>query len=98
MKRKSPTPVQPVIHVPVRIEWTEERLQALSQDQLLSLLENLDRQRSIGRVPQDAATALERLITARLTRRNGAKRRQQVAEAASAAVNGPTSPSASPPG
>lgn len=86
MGRKSANVVRSVFHAPVRIDWTDERLQALSQEQLLCLLDNLDHQRAIGRVPLDAAAALDQRIAALLTGRNGAKRRKQVANAGIAAV------------
>ena len=68
----------------MRFDWTDEKLQPLSQEQLLNLLDNLDRQRAIGRIPQDLASALEARIVPLLTLRNGAKRRKQVAKAAAA--------------
>jgi hypothetical protein len=66
----------------MRFDWTDEKLQTLSQEQLLNLLENLDRQRAIGRIPESTAAAVEQRIAPLLTSRNGAKRRKQVAEAA----------------
>jgi hypothetical protein len=63
----------------VLFDWTDEKLQALSQEQLLNLLDNLDHQRAIGRVPEDAAAAFDRRITSLLTGRNSVKRRKQVA-------------------
>lgn len=66
----------------MRFDWTDEKLQTLSQEQLLNLLDNLDRQRAIGRVPRDLALALEPRIVSLLTVRNGVKRRKQVAKAA----------------
>jgi hypothetical protein len=89
MRRKSETPVRPIMHVPVRIDWTDERLQALTQEQLLSLLDNLDRQRAIGRIPSDAAQTLDRRISALLTGRNGSKRRKRLAGLAIAEVEEP---------
>ena len=44
---------------PVRFDWTDEKLQALSQEQLLNLLENLDHQRLIGRVSEGAAATID---------------------------------------
>ena len=78
MTRKSTGASQPVFHAPMRIDWTDEKLQALSQEQLLNLLDNLDRQRRIGRVPMGAAAAVDQRITALLTSRNSARRRKQV--------------------
>jgi hypothetical protein len=80
MARKSTTASKPIFHAPMLLDWTDEKLQALSQDQLLSLLENLDRQRSIGRLPEHTAAALDQRITSLLTGRSGAKRRKQLAE------------------
>jgi hypothetical protein len=82
MARKSAGAVRPVFHAPMRIDWTDDRLQTLSQEQLLSLLDNLDHQRAIGRIESDAAATLDRRISALLTGRNGSKRRKQVAVAA----------------
>jgi hypothetical protein len=42
----------------MRFDWTDEKLQTLSQEQLLNLLENLDRQRAIGRVPESTAATV----------------------------------------
>ncbi len=75
-------PAKPTFHTPIRLDWTDERLQTLSQEQLLNLLDNLDRQVAIGRVAESAAAALEPRIVSLLTLRNGAKRRKQVAKAA----------------
>ena len=66
----------------MRLDWTAEKLQALSQEELLNLLDNLDHQLAIGRIPQDVAAALGPRIVSLLTLRNGAKRRKQVAKAA----------------
>jgi hypothetical protein len=65
----------------MRFDWTDEKLQTLSQEQLLSLLDNLDRQRAIGRIPESTAAAIERRIASLLTVRNSAKRRKQTAAA-----------------
>ncbi len=70
---------KPLIHSPMRFDWTDEKLQTLSQEQLLNLLENLDRQRAIGRISESNAMAIDLRIAALLTGRNGAKRRKQVA-------------------
>lgn len=85
MARKSAGVSQPVFHAPMRIDWTDEKLQALSQEQLLNLLDNLDRQRSIGRVATGAAAAVDERIMALLTSRNSARRRKQVREVSSSA-------------
>lgn len=79
MARKSANPMRPVFHAPVRIDWSDEKLRALTQEQLLSLLDNLDRQRAIGRIAPDAAAALDGRIASLLTGRNAAKRRKHLA-------------------
>lgn len=86
MARKSAGAVRPVFHAPMRIDWTEDKLQTLSQEQLLSLLDNLDHQRAIGRIASDAAATLDRRISALLTGRNGSKRHKQLAGLAVASV------------
>jgi hypothetical protein len=68
----------------MRFDWTDEKLQMLSQEQLLNLLDNLDQQLAIGRIPHEVASALEPRIVSLLTLRNSAKRRKQVAKAAAA--------------
>lgn len=65
----------------MRFDWTDEKLQTLSQEQLLNLLENLDHQRAIGRISETAAMSIDQRIAALLTSRNSAKRRKQVAKA-----------------
>jgi hypothetical protein len=80
--RNSAGASKPTFHAPVRFDWTDEKLQALSQEQLLNLLENLDHQRMIGRVSEDAAATIDQRITSLLTSRNNTKRRKQLAEAA----------------
>lgn len=79
MVRKSTIVNKPIFHTPMLLDWTDEKLRTLSQEQLLNLLENLDRQRSIGRLPESAAAAFDQRITSLLTGRNSAKRRKQVA-------------------
>jgi hypothetical protein len=86
---------KPVFHAPMLLHWTEDKLQLLDQDQLLNLLANLDHQRAIGRISNEAGAVLERDIVARLDRRNGASRRKQMlaaasAQAAEAAATAPT--------
>lgn len=76
----------------MRFDWTDEKLQTLSQEQLLNLLDNLDHQLAIGRIPQHVASALEPRIVALLTVRNGTKRRKQVAKAAAALDAGTSDP------
>jgi hypothetical protein len=70
----------------MRLDWSDEKLKALSQGQLLNLLDNLDQQRMIGRVNDDDATAFDRRIVALLTRASVTKRRKKVARAAAEAA------------
>jgi hypothetical protein len=70
---------KPVFHAPMLIRWTEDKLRLLDQDQLLNLLANLDHQRAIGRIAQEAGAVLERDIVALLDRRNGSARRKRLA-------------------
>jgi hypothetical protein len=79
MARNTDRVSKPAFHTPMRFDWTDEKLQTLSQEQLLNLLENLDHQRAIGRIPDSSAAAIDQRIAALLTDRNGAKRRKQVA-------------------
>jgi hypothetical protein len=87
--RKSVRVPKPVIHTPMRFDWTDEKLQALSQEHLLVLLQNLDHQRTIGRLSEGSAAAIDQRITKLLTGRSGAKRRKQVASSQVAASVGP---------
>jgi hypothetical protein len=66
------------------IDWTEERLQALSQQQLLNLLDNLDRQKKIGRLQEADAAAMDQRISALLTKASATKRRKLLAVDAAA--------------
>jgi hypothetical protein len=84
MARTPETPSRAAFPTPIRFDWTDEKLQILSQEQLLNLLENLDHQRAIGRMSREQAGALEPRIMALLTARNGLKRRKQLAKAAAA--------------
>jgi hypothetical protein len=63
-----------VVHSPLLLDWTEEKLRTLDQDQLLNLLANLDHQRAVGRLSEATAEVLDKRITAFLTKRNSAKR------------------------
>lgn len=85
MTRKSDNASRQIIHAPMRIDWTDERLQSLSQAQLLSLLENLDHQRIIGRVPERTAAVIDQRICALLTKANMTRRSRQVAAGGAAA-------------
>jgi hypothetical protein len=82
MVRNPNTASKPTFAAPMRFDWTDEKLQTLSQEQLLNLLDNLDRQRAIGRIRESTAATFEQRIASLLTSRNGAKRRKRVAEAA----------------
>jgi len=86
MVRKSASAVPPIFHAPMRLDWTDDKLRALSQEQLLNLLANLDRQRQIGRVSSGEAAAVDQRIMALLTSRNGLKRRRQVQHAGALAA------------
>jgi len=79
MARHTESASKPTFHTPMRFDWTDEKLQTLSQEQLLNLLENLDRQRAIGRIAETTAAAIDQRISSLLTGRNGTKRRKQVA-------------------
>ena len=85
MKTRKPTVAAPVFHAPLRMDWNDEKLGRLDQDQLLVLLANLDHQRAIGRLDDVTATPLEARITALLSGRHLSARRKQVAAAAQAA-------------
>jgi hypothetical protein len=87
MARNSDNSSKPTFHTPMRFDWTDEKLQTLSQEQLLNLLENLDRQRAIGRIPQSTAASIDQRIAALLTGRNSTKRRKQVAGAVAQDAN-----------
>ena len=80
--RNSDTTSKPTFHTPIRFDWTDDKLRTLSQEQLLNLLENLDRQRAIGRISESIAATIDQRIVSLLTGHNGAKRRKQVAAAA----------------
>jgi hypothetical protein len=86
MARKSENTSRPIFHAPMLIDWTEERLQALSQEQLLNLLDNLDRQKKIGRLQETDAAAMDQRISALLTKASATKRRKQLAQDDAAAV------------
>jgi len=85
MARKSDSSPKPIFHSPMLIDWSEERLRALSQEQLLNLLGNLDHQKKIGRLPEVVATEIEQRISALLTTASSTKRRKQRTALAAAA-------------
>lgn len=76
MGRNLPTFNKAVFHAPMLLDWTDEKLLLLDQDQLLNLLQNLDKQRASGRIGSEVAEPLEQRITALLTKRNATKRRK----------------------
>ncbi|HEV3017852.1 MAG TPA: hypothetical protein VGY49_02420 [Burkholderiaceae bacterium] len=80
MARNSDSSSKPTFHTPMRFDWTDEKLQTLSQEQLLNLLENLDHQRAIGRISESTAASIDQRIASLLTGRNSTKRRKQLAE------------------
>jgi len=57
---------QKTFQPPSRMDWNDEKLAALSVEQLKRLLENLGIQRAAGRVTEEIAEDLTRRITARL--------------------------------
>lgn len=77
MSRKQDNSSKPIFHSPMLIDWTEERLRPLSQEQLLNLLGNLDHQKRIGRLPEFVATEIEQRISTLLTTASSTKRRKQ---------------------
>lgn len=88
--RKSPPAPKPVFQTPTQMNWTDEKLAALSSDQLVTLLRNLDVQRAAGRVQDDTADDLTKRIFARLPTRivNQIVKQAKAAEAAEAAAGG----------
>ena len=62
------------------VDCLHSALAALDQDQLLSLLANLDQQRAIGRIGDSDADALEARMTRLLSGRHLTKRRKLVAD------------------
>jgi len=85
-KRSHPRspPVRPVFHAPMRVDWSDEKLAALSQPELLTLLDNLDLQRSIGRLADSDAGVLDTRIFALLSRASRTRRNRTVRAAAQA--------------
>ncbi len=79
---RTPPAAKPVFQTPTRMEWTDEKLAALSEEQLVNLLDNLDVQRANGRVTDAQAADLEGRISARLPTRVNTKRRKKLAAAA----------------
>lgn len=85
MTRKFANP-EKTFHAPMRMDWTNEKLQTLSQEQLLNLLSNLDHQRTIGRISEADASEIDTRISSLLSRATHTKRRKQLAANASAAA------------
>ncbi len=77
-------PTAPVFHAPIVLQWTEEKLQLLDQQQLLNLLDNLKHQREIGRLADADAHALEQRIAPLVTGRKGSELRKRMAADAKA--------------
>jgi hypothetical protein len=80
--RKGSQSISKVFQPPSQMSWTDEKLAALSKEQLLNLLDNLQTQRESGRVTPEAADEVARLIRARLPA-SVLKRRQKAAAAQS---------------
>lgn len=79
MVKASSRPPQPVFQAPILLQWTDEKLQQLDQDQLLNLLHNLGHQREIGRLKDADAHALEQRIAPLVTGRKGSELRKRMA-------------------
>jgi len=69
MRKSAIKPPKPVFHTPTQMDWTDDKLAALSNDQLVTLLGNLRTQRASGRVKEDTADELAKRIYARLPTR-----------------------------
>ncbi len=85
MAKASARPTAPVFQAPIALQWTDEKLQQLDQQQLLNLLDNLKHQREIGRLADAAAHALEQRIAPLVTGRKGSELRKRMAQDAKAA-------------
>jgi hypothetical protein len=77
MSKAKAAPLRPAYVPRSQIIWTDERLDALDNEQLLNLLGNLPQQRASGRVAHDTADELEVRIKARLPARAIAVRRRR---------------------
>jgi hypothetical protein len=84
-KGSSRTP-PPVFQSPILLEWTDEKLQQLDQQQLLNLIDNLARQRTIGRLKDAEADALKQRIAPLVTGRKGSDLRKRMAKDAKDAL------------
>jgi hypothetical protein len=77
MSKAKAAPVRPAYVPRSQIIWTDERLDALDNEQLLNLLGNLPQQRASGRVAHETADELELRIKSRLPARAIAVRRRR---------------------
>lgn len=84
MARANPTP-RPVFMPPIMLDWTDEKLKALGQDELHNLLANLAHQRDIGRLRPEHALQLQARIAPLLTGRRGSDARKRLAAETAAA-------------
>ena len=66
MSKHKKQPAKPVYTPPSQLVWSEERLAALDEKQLVTLLENLQTQRESGRINSETAADVEERIKARL--------------------------------
>ncbi len=71
---------KPVYVAPSLVVWTDERLAGLDKTQLANLLENLQAQRSSGRVSEAIADDLAARIRSRLPARSVARRKRPIME------------------
>ena len=77
MSKAKSLPQKPVYTPPSRLVWTDERLAALDKAQLINLLDNLQTQRTSGRVSEETAADLEVRIRSRLPARSATPRRKR---------------------
>ena len=77
MSKAKNVQLKPVYTPPSLVVWTDERLAALDKSQLANLLENLQTQRSSGRVSEATAVDLEEKIRSRLPTPKAAPRRKR---------------------
>jgi hypothetical protein len=77
MSKAKNVQLKPAYTPPSLVVWTDERLAALDKSQLANLLENLQTQRTSGRVSEDTAADLEVRIKSRLPTPKAAPRRKR---------------------
>jgi len=77
MSKHKKQPTKPVYTPPSQLVWSEERLAALDEKQLVTLLENLQTQRENGRINSETAADVEERIKARLPTRALTVRRRR---------------------